>query len=72
MLCDLMKALKDSTTTLRLENSEMHKKLESIMTSEPEIITFQNGKYTDDVKACVYKFLSLNVGVKILVQSSDV
>ena len=50
--------------TLGLENSELHTKLESIMTSEPEIITFQNGKYTDDIRAFVYELLSLNVGVK--------
>lgn len=28
------------------------------------IITYQQGKYTDDVRACCYELLSLNVGVQ--------
>ena len=28
------------------------------------ISTFEDGKYTDDVRACVYEHLSLNVGVR--------
>ena len=37
--------------------------VESLLSSE-EIATFENGKYTDDVRACVYELLSLNVGVQ--------
>ena len=29
-----------------------------------ELITFDKGKYTDDVRACCYELLSLNVGVR--------
>lgn len=61
---DEMKVLKDSITALSLENGELHENLQSIKISEPEIVTFQNGKYTDDVRACIYELLSLNVGVK--------
>ena len=31
--------------------------------SEPST-TFENGRYTDDVRACIYELLSLNVGVQ--------
>lgn len=29
-----------------------------------EVVTFEGGKYTDDVRTCIYELLSLNVGVK--------
>ena len=35
----------------------------SFLTSD-EVTTFEGGKYTDDVRACVYELLSLNVGVR--------
>ena len=38
--------------SLDLDNAEMSETLESILTSE-EIATFESGKYTDDVRACV-------------------
>lgn len=59
-----IKDLKVSISTLDLENAEMHDKIQSIIASEPEIITFENGKYKEDIRACVYELLSLNVGVK--------
>lgn len=54
--------LKEKLSTLDLDNAEMSKTLESILNSD-EITTFEGGKYTDDVRACVYELLSLNVGV---------
>ena len=42
----------------------MNDTIQSILSSEPQIATFENGKYTDDVRACVYKLLSLNMGVR--------
>ena len=35
----------------------------AIQSVEIEITTFENGKYTDDVRTCIYELLSLNVGV---------
>ena len=32
--------------------------------SSQDIVTYQKGKYTDDVQACCYELLSLNVGVQ--------
>ena len=40
----------------------MSETIESILHSDM-ISTFEGGKYTDDVRACVYELLSLNVGV---------
>ncbi len=50
-------------STLDLDNAEMSQTLESIVTSE-DITTFEGGRYTDDVRACIYELLSLNVGVR--------
>jgi hypothetical protein len=41
----------------------MNEEIESILSSEPEKTTFESGKYTDDVRTCIYELLSLNVGV---------
>ena len=43
----------------------MSETLESILSSE-EISTFESGRYTDDLRACVYELPSLNVGVRII------
>ena len=40
----------------------MNERIESILTEN--ITTFEAGKYTDDVRACIYELLSLNVGVR--------
>ena len=40
----------------------MSETLESILSSI-EISTFESGRYTDDLRACVYELPSLNVGV---------
>ena len=60
--CELRKAiktLKEKVSFLDLCNAEMS---ESILQSDM-ISTFEGGKYTDDVRACVYELLSLNLGV---------
>ena len=41
----------------------MTETIESIM-QEIEVQAFEGGKYTNDVRACIYKLLSLNVGVR--------
>ena len=53
---------------LEQDNVDLHETVEEIMTaSNNEIVTFHNGKYTDDVQACCYELLSLNVGVQKVV-----
>ena len=54
-----IKLLKEKINSLDLELSET---IES--TIDTTIKTFEGGKYTDDVQACVYELLSLNVGVR--------
>lgn len=58
-----IKSLKAEVSHLDCTNAELHEHIESILSSE-EITTFEGGKYTDDVRACVYELLSLNVGVR--------
>ena len=57
-----IKELKEKLSFLDHHNSEMSETIESILHSDM-ISTFEGGKYTDDVRACVYELLSLNVGV---------
>ena len=42
--------------------AEMADTLESVL-ADTEVYTFEGGRYTDNVHACVYELLSLNVGV---------
>ena len=63
-LRDEIVSLKEEVATLSLDNAELNETVQSILMSDPEITTFENGKFTDDVRACVYELLSLNVGVK--------
>lgn len=56
-------SLKKKISSLDSDNAEMSETLESILSSK-EITTFESGRYTDDVRACVYELLSLNVGVR--------
>lgn len=58
-----IKQLKREISNLDLNNAELHEELESVMACD-EIVTFEGGKYTDDVRACVYELLALNVGVR--------
>ena len=61
-LQDEIKTLKDKVSSIDFENAELNQELQDIMSSE--IVTFEGGKYTDSICACVYELLSLNVGVK--------
>lgn len=63
-LRDEITSMKEEVLSLSLDNAELNDTVQSILKSEPEIATFENGKYTDDVRACVYELLSLNVGVR--------
>ena len=55
-------------SSLDLENTEMSETIENILSSE-EIVTFEGGKYTDNVCTCVYELL-LNVGVRNIVPAN--
>ena len=57
-----IETLREKVSTLDLHNAEMSETIDSILHSET-IATFDGGKYTDDVRACIYELLSLNVGV---------
>ena len=57
-----VESLKEEISSLHLDNAEMNERIESILTEN--ITTFEAGKYTDDVRACIYELLSLNVGVR--------
>ena len=58
-----MSSLKEEIASLHLTNAELNEAIQSVM-SESDISTFEDGKYTDDVRVCVYELLSLNVGVR--------
>lgn len=57
--------LREEIRTLEYENVELRDAVEEIMAEANERIkTFEKGKYTDNVRACCYELLSLNVGVR--------
>ena len=62
-LCHEVESLRKEISCLDTDNAEMRDVLESLISSE-DIATFEGGKYTDDVRACIYELLSLNVGVR--------
>ena len=57
-----IETLKQELHASDLQNAELREVLDSELSSE--INTFECGKYNDDVRACVYELLSLNVGVR--------
>ena len=60
---DYIKQLEEELSYLELDNAEMAETLESVL-KDTEINTFEGGRYTDNVRACIYELLSLNVGVR--------
>ena len=59
---DYIEQLKKELSCLESDNVETAETLESIL-KDTEVHTFEGGRYTDDVRACIYELLSLNVGV---------
>ena len=51
---------------LEQENTKLKETVETILEDSPDlhVTTFQNGRYTDNIRACCYELLSLNVGIK--------
>ena len=58
-----IETLKQKLNALDLQNAKLREVLDSELRSE--INTFENGKYNDDVRACVYELL---LGYVILLQ----
>jgi len=55
--------LQEEITRLEQENFELIDTVEELVT-EKEIIAYQGGRYTDDIRVCCYELLSLNVGIR--------
>ena len=50
---------------LESENLELRETVNELMAAnEAEILTFEKGKYRDNIRSCCYELLSLNVGVR--------
>ena len=60
---DHIEQLKDKLSCLVSDNAEMAETLESVL-KDTEVHIFEGGRYTDNVRACIYELLSLNVGVR--------
>ncbi len=62
--------LSNEVVQLQEENLMLKDKVDEIVQTctNEEIVTFQGGKYTDDVRSCCYELLSLNVGVRNIKQ----
>ena len=60
---DYIEQLKNELSCLESDNAEMVETLESVL-KDTEVHTFEGGRYTDNVRACIYELLSLNVGVR--------
>ena len=57
--------LDEEVPQLEHENIELQDKVQEILVEASEkIVTFEGGKYTNDVRACCYELLSLNVSVR--------
>lgn len=59
-----IKSLKEELCTRELQCAEANEAVESLLDSE-EVVTFENGKYRDDIRSCIYELLSLNVGINV-------
>ena len=52
----------------QLEQDNLHlRDTVNEITSSTDIVTFEHGKYTDDIRTCCYELLSLNVGIRNVV-----
>ena len=49
---------------LKQKNLDLQDNVEELISSE-DIVTYQKGKYTDDVWACCFELLFLNVGLRM-------
>ena len=58
--------LREEVAELEHENLELRDTVQEVMSNVANysLVTFEKGKYTDDIRACCYELLSLNVGVR--------
>ena len=56
--------LKGGVHYLEENNVELQEKINELMSTDDEIQTIAKGKFNDDVRACCYELLSLNVGIR--------
>lgn len=56
--------LKGGVQYLEESNVELQEKINELMSTDDKIQTFAKGKFNDDVRACCYELLSLNVGIR--------
>ena len=53
----------EQITNLESDNIQLKEQVESFLKSD-DIISFEGGKYTDDIRACYYELMSMNVGLR--------
>ena len=59
------KKLEQEISVLEHENIELHEQVQCVLAeAHDKIVSFKDGRYTDEIRACCYELLSLNVGVK--------
>ena len=56
--------LKGDVHSLEENNVELQEKMNELVSKNDEITTFAKGRFNDDVRACCYELLSLNVGIR--------
>ena len=58
--------LREEVAELEHENLELRDTVQEVMSNVANysLVTFEKGKYTDDIRACCYELFSLNVGVR--------
>lgn len=60
---EMQEKLNGDIYQLEQENLDLKEAVEELVT-ENNVVAFQGGKYVDDIRACCYELLSLNVGVR--------
>lgn len=62
---EMQAKLTDNIYQLEQQNLDLQEVVQELMASNEEnIVAFQGGKYIDDIRACCYELLSLNVGIR--------
>ena len=59
---EFFKKLNEEIASLE-ENLDLWETVNEVMATSNEVVTFEKGKYTDDVRTCCFELSSLNVGV---------
>lgn len=59
-----IKTLKHEIVNLEDHNIDLQDKIKELTSTDDEVETFHKGRYNDDIRACCYELLSLNVGIR--------